>query len=317
MDYLESLKTFVAIAEAGSLVGGARQRGLSAPTVTRALAALEEHLGVQLIVRSTRAFRLTDVGAEFLGDARNVLSALEHAEATVTGRRARPEGLLSVTAPELFGQRHVAPLLFEFLEAHPGLRAKAFFSNRIVNLIDEGFDVGLRIGPLPDSRLTAIPLGNLRVLWVAAPAYLARVGAPRAPDDLVDHPMIGLSIEGQEQIVWERRGKRRKAIAATERLVVNENSVKIAAAVAGLGVARALSYQVDDELRDGRLRVLLPKHEPRPVPVHLVYPEGRAASANIREFLRYAAPRLRAMPLLNGRAARAPKARGGPRPSTR
>ncbi|MCA9646208.1 MAG: LysR family transcriptional regulator [Polyangiaceae bacterium] len=301
MDYLEGLRTFVAIAEAGSFVGGARQRGLSAPSVTRSLAALEGHLGVQLIVRSTRAFRLTEVGAAFLVDARRVLSALEHAEATVSGRRVRPEGLLSITAPELFGQRHIAPLVFEFLELHPQLRAKAFFSNRIVNLIDEGFDVGLRIGHLPDSRLTAVPLGKLSVVWVASPAYLARTRAPRQAEDLAAHPMIGLSIEGQEQIVWERRGKRRSSVALSERLLVNENSVKIAAAVAGLGVTRALAYQVADEVRDGRLRVLLTAGEPRAVPVHLVYPEGRAAAANVREFLSFATPRLRAIPLLDGK----------------
>ncbi len=302
MDYLESLRTFVEIADAGSLVGGARRRRHSAPTVTRALAGLEAHLGAKLVVRTTRALRLTEAGEQFLADTRRVLAALENAEATVAGRRARPEGLLSITAPELFGERHIAPLLFEFLDAHPHVRARVFFSNRVANLIDEGFDVALRIGPLPDSGLSAVLVGALRVVLVASPAYLARRRAPRTPDDLATHYAIGLSIEGQEHVTWGRRGARRKAVAASERLIVNTNAVKVAAAVAGQGIARALAYQVDAEVRDGRLRVLLAAHEPPPLPVHLVHPEGRAASAKVREFLHFAVPRLRAMPLLRGKA---------------
>lgn len=302
MDYLESLKTFVAIADAGSLVGGARRRRLSAPTVTRTLAALESHLGARLVLRTTRSLRLTEVGEAYLLDARRVLVAVETAEATVTGKRARPEGRLSVTAPELFGERHVAPLLFEFLDAHPLVSAQVLLTNRLVSLVDEGIDVALRIGSLPDSGLTSVPLGRMRAMWVASPAYLAGAGTPLTPADLESHRTIGLSIEGHEQVGWERRGTPRKKGGARERLVVNKNSVKVAAAVAGQGIARALAYQVEDEVRDGRLRVVLSSHEPAPVPVHLVYPEGRAASAKVRELLRFLTPRLRALTVLQDRA---------------
>lgn len=304
MNLLDHLRTFVAIADAGSLVGGARRRHVSAPTATRALSGLEAHLGVRLVVRTTRALRLTEVGEAYLAQARRVLASVDDAEAVVTGRRARPEGLLSVTAPELFGERYVAPLLFEYLDAHAHVTARAFFSNRLVNLVDEGFDVALRIGPLPDSALSAIPLGAMRIVWVAAPSYLARAGTPQAPGELAGHAQIGLTIEGQEQVGWERdarRGRRRGARPPAPRLVVNKNSVKVAAAVAGQGIARALAYQVDQEVRDGRLRVVLARHEPAPVPVHLVHPEGRAASTKVRRFLELAAPRLRALALLRGK----------------
>lgn len=300
MDYLDSLRLYTAIADAGTLVGGARRRRLSAPTATRALAGLEQRLGARLIIRTTRTLRFTEVGEAFLADARRVLTALDDAEAAVTGRRAHPEGLLSLTAPELFGERHIAPLLFEYLDAHPDVRARAFFSNRVVSLIDEGFDVALRIGPLPSSGLSAIPLGALRVVWVASPTYLERQRTPRAPDELAGHHLITLSIEGQEHVAWDRRAGRR-APQTVERLVVNTNAVKVAAAVAGHGIARALAYQVADEVGDGRLRVVMAPHEPPPVPVHLVHPEGRATSAKVREFLRFATPRLRAMPLLQGK----------------
>ncbi|MBS2017075.1 MAG: LysR family transcriptional regulator [Deltaproteobacteria bacterium] len=299
MNLVENLKTFVAIADAGSLVGGARRRRVSAPTATRALATLEEHLRARLVVRTTRALRLTDVGEAYLAQARRVLAAVEDAEAMVTGRRARPEGLLSLTAPELFGERYIAPILFEFLDAQPLVTARAIFSNRVVNLVDEGFDVALRIGPLPDSALTAIPLGTMRIVWVASPSYLDRVRAPRSVRDLDAHAFVSLTIEGQEQITWERR-RRAERRRPRERLVVNKNSVKVAAAVAGQGIARALAYQVAGEVEDGRLQVVLARHEPPPVPVHLVHPEGRAASAQVREFLAFAAPRLRSLPLLRG-----------------
>jgi DNA-binding transcriptional LysR family regulator len=300
MDYIQCLRTFVAIADAGTLAGGARNRGVSAPAVTRTLATLERHLGARLIVRTTRSLQLTEVGEQFLAEARRVLAALEAAEAVVTGQRTRPEGLLSVTAPELFGERYIAPLLFGFLDLHPQVRARTFFSNRIVNLIDEGFDLALRIADLPDSGLTAVPVGSLRVVTVAAPSYLARHGAPRSPSDLPSHAVIGVTIEGQEQIGWGFKHKRR-GVVYNERLLANTNAVKIAAAVAGLGIARALAYQVTDEIRDGRLQILLPTYEPPPVPVHIVYPAGRAASAKVREFVKFAAARLEKIPVLQGK----------------
>lgn len=309
MDYLDSLRTFVAIADAGSLIGGARRRRVSAPTATRALASLEARLGAKLITRTTRSLRLTEAGQQFLAETRPALAALDAAEAGVTGRRARPEGLLSVTAPELFGERYIAPLVFEFLDAHPQVSVRALFGNRLVHLVDEGFDVALRIGRLPDSGMIAVPVGSMRVLLVAAPSYLARKGVPRAPSDLREHMAVALSIEGQEHIARDpldrRRAKRNDS--AVERLVVNTNSVKVAAAVAGQGIARALAYQVDREVRDGSLRILLSAHEPPAVPVHLIYPEGRASSAKVREFLALAVPRLRAMPLLAGKGLTAPR----------
>lgn len=300
MDYLRELETFVAIADAKSLIGAARQQRLSAPAVTRALTSLEARLGVRLVLRTTRSLALTEAGERFLSEVRPLLSALEAAEASASGRQLRAEGLLSVTAPELFGDRHVAPLLFEFLEQHPRVTTRALFSNRVVHLIEEGFDVAVRIASLPDSTLTAMLLGAMRVVLVASPAYLERRGTPLSPKDLGGHHAIGLSIEGQGHTSWDFDGRQRRSVAVEERLVVNSNAVKVAAAVAGLGVARALAYQVADEVRDGRLRVLLAPHEPAPVPVYLVYPEGRAATAKVRRFLDLASERLRALPVLQG-----------------
>lgn len=309
MDHLHSLRTFVAVAEAGSFVRGALQREVSAAAATRAVAALEKRLGTVLLQRTTRSLRLTEPGEGFLADCRRILGELDAAEAAVTGARREPQGRLAVTAPALFGSRHVAPLVFGYLQAHPLVQARVFFTDRVVHLIDEGFDVALRIASLPDSGLTAVPVGTMRSVVVASPAYLKRHGVPRTPADLRQHLGIGFTIEGQERMNWRFGRRQRTAAEPRQRLVVNANDVKIAAAVAGHGLARAMAYQVSDEVRDGRLRVVLEAHEVAPVPVHLVYPAGRAASAAVRAFVRFAAERLRALPVLNGRGLEPPRQR--------
>jgi DNA-binding transcriptional LysR family regulator len=178
----------------------------------------------------------------------------------------------------------------------------------LVHLVDEGFDVALRIAVLPDSGLTAVPVGRMRSVVVASPAYLRRHGVPLEPAHLKQHRAIGFTIEDQDRTGW-RFGRSPSSVAPQERLVVNANDVKVAAAVAGQGLARALAYQVSDEVRDGRLRVVLAEHEPPPVPVHLVYPAGRGAAAKVREFVAFAAPRLRALPVLQGLGLEAPRRR--------
>jgi DNA-binding transcriptional LysR family regulator len=305
-DHLQRLRTFVAVAESGSLAGGARARSISPPAATRAVAALERHLGALLLQRTTRSLRLTEAGEVFLADCRRILAELEAAEAAVTGARHEPRGTLSVTAPALFGSRHIAPLIFEFLDRHPAVQARVLFTNRVVHLVDEGFDVALRIAQLPDSGLTAVSVGRMRSVVVASPAYLKAHGVPRRLPDLRAHRAIGFTIEGQERTGWTF-GRGRAPSGPEERLVVNANDVKVAAAVAGQGLARAFAYQVSDEVRDGRLRIVLRDHEPPPVPVHLVYPAGRAAAAKVREFVRFAAERLRLLPVLRGLGLEAPR----------
>lgn len=313
MDQLERLRTFIAVADAGGFARAARQRGSSPAAVTRAVAALEQRLGTPLLHRTTRSLRLTEAGESFLADCRRILGELEVAEAAVSGLRDEPRGVLSVTAPAMFGRRHLAPLLLDFLGQHPALTARAFFADRVVHLIDEGYDVALRIAPLPDSGLTALPVGSLRRVVAAAPAYLARRGVPRTPADLAGHQAIGFSFDGQAPAPWTfcapgGAALREATASPQERLVVNANDVKIAAACAGHGLVRALAYQVADEVRDGRLRIVLADHEPPPVPVHLVYPAGRMAAAKVRSFVRYAAERLRQEPVLQGRGLAPPAA---------
>jgi len=305
VDHLQRLRIFVAVADSGGFTRVARARSISAPTVTRAVTSLERHLGVLLIQRSTRSLRLTEEGEAFLGDCRRVLADLDAAEATLTNARQELRGTLAISAPAWFGSRYVAPLLFEFLDRHPQLQARALFTNRLVHLIDEGFDVALRIASLPDSRLTAVQVGHMRLVVVASPQYLKRHGVPRQPAEIGQHHAVGFHTEGHDRNSWVFKTKRSRG-TPQERLVVNANEVAVAAAVAGHGLVRALAYQVCDEVRDGRLRVVMQQHEPPLVPVHLVYPAGRAAAAKVRGFVNFAAERLRQLPVLQGRGLETP-----------
>lgn len=297
MDHLDSLKVFVAVADAQGLAGAARRLGLSAPAVTRALAALEQRLGAQLLQRSTRSVRLTEIGERFLGDCRRILADLNEAEASAGGAHAAPQGELAITASALFGRLHVAPIALDFLALHPQVTIRGVFVDRVVHLMDEGFDLAVRIAHLPDSGLTAVRVGSMRRVIVAAPAYLADRGRPASPAELSAHDAIGFSQTGGVVPPWSFTGTH-DAAQPRIRLVTNAGEVAIDAAVRGRGLARALHYQVDADVRAGRLQIVLAEFEPEPLPVHLVHLAGRMAPAKLRAFIDFAVERLRAEPVL-------------------
>lgn len=299
MDHLDTLRCFVAVADAGGFALAARRLGRSAAAVTRAIAALEFRLGALLLQRTTRTVRLTEAGERFLHDCRSILNDLHEAERAASGIQAEAQGLLSITAPQMFGMEHVAPIVLDFLQAQPRVQVRTLFVNRIVHLLDEGMDVAIRIAHLPDSGLTAIQVGALRRLVVASPAYLARHGEPRHPGDLGNHRAIGFSSDAGAVSPWRFKGG-----AAAQPQVVwasNSNEVDVAAAEAGLGLTRCLAYQAAASLRAGRLRIVLAEHELPPVPVHIVYPAGRRAPAKVRAFVKFARERLARVPVLQGR----------------
>ena len=304
MANLEHLRIFIAVADAAGFAPAARQLQLSPPAVTRAIAALEQNLGARLLHRSTRLVRLTEVGQRFLGDARRILAELEEAEASARGAHTEPQGELALTAPVMFGRLHVAPLLTDFLVQHPKVTARVLFIDRVVHLLEEGFDVALRIARLPDSNFTAMPVGSVRRVVVASPAYLAQHGTPQVPADLPAHRAIGFGAPNGGPVRWTfcPPGSTDLLDGAQPRigLMVNAVDVGIDAAVAGHGLVRVLSYQVGEYLADGRLVRVLADHEPPPVPVQLVYPEGRHAAAKVRAFVDFAARRLRNEPALRG-----------------
>lgn len=300
MDQLHLMTTFTAVADAGNLAGAARKLGLSAPAVTRAVAELEHRLGVRLLTRTTRVVRLTDAGSRYLDECRRILPEVEAAAALARGAAAEPQGLLMLTAPVLFGQLHVMPLVTEFLGLYPRVRAHCWLVDRVVHLVDEGMDVGVRIGELPDSSLQAIRVGQVRRVVCAAPAYLARCCQPEAPQDLAQHTVISASAV-TASADWrfpDPQGGAEIRVRVEPRLVCTTNDAALGAAVAGFGITRLLSYQVDEHLRSGRLQPVLQGFEPAPLPVHLVHHEGRRATAKTRAFLDLAIERMRTNPAL-------------------
>jgi DNA-binding transcriptional LysR family regulator len=293
MDRLESMRAFVAVADAASFAGAARLLGQSPPAVTRAVAALEERIGARLLHRTTRSVRLTDAGARYLVDAKRILAEVEEAEASASGAHTAPRGQLGLTAPVMFGRMYVAPLLLDFLARYPAVTARMMLADRLVDLMEEGLEVAVRIAHLEDSSLTAVRVGEVRRVICASPAFLAKHGRPRAPAD-VAHASIITFATGPvaEPWVFAKDGVVERMLPDA-RFSANSNDVTIAAAVAGAGFVRSLSYQVAPEIRAGTLEIVLAEYEEPPLPVHIVHIAGRRASARLRAFVDFAAERLR------------------------
>jgi DNA-binding transcriptional LysR family regulator len=295
MDRLDELAIFVRIVEEGSLARAAARLRRSPPAVTRALATLEDRIGARLIDRTTRRLAPTEAGRALYDKARSLMADYE--AATAGAGEGPVRGLLRITAPVQFGRRHVAPVVARFLDAHAGVEIELLLNDRNIDLIDEGVDVALRIGPLADSMLSARLVGHVRRQWVASPAYLKRRGTPRTPADLVRHEAILGVARGAAE--WRFAGVR-TAPRLMGRLRVDDVETRLRAARDGRGVAQLLSYQVADELASGRLVRLLQAWEGPPLPVHLVT-KGRAHRApKIDAFLDFAARRLRTLPVLAG-----------------
>lgn len=293
MDRLHLIRVFLAVADAGSFAGAARKVGLSPPAVTRAINALERSLGVRLLARTTRVVRVTEAGARYAEDCRRILAELADAGESARGAQGEPRGHLVVTAPVLFGALYVVPVLTEYLQTHSGVTASGLFLDRVINLVEEGVDVAVRIAELPDSPLQAVRVGQVRRVICASPAYLAKHGMPGTPDNLREHWLIspgGVLPSGEWRL---KRAGAESTVRVEPRLVTTTNDAALAAAVGGLGITRLLSYQVAEPVRDGRLSLLLQDYEPEPVPVHVVHREGRHGSRKVRAFLDLAIDRLR------------------------
>jgi DNA-binding transcriptional LysR family regulator len=264
----------------------------SLPSVVRTLAALEQALGVRLLNRTTRRLSLTDEGREYYERSKRVLADVDEAEAALSERRAAPRGRLRVTAPVMFGRLRVAPVVAEFLVRHPAIQIELLLVDRVVDLVEEGIDVGVRIAQLPESSLIAIPVGETRRVICASPAYLKLAGMPQTPRDLADHRCIASSALGPTH-EWTFGGSTRQRVAVRPMLITNQIDTALDACVRGLGCVQALCYQVQAALDSRKLKRLLAAFEPAPSPIQLVYPHARLLSANVRAFVDFAVPRLR------------------------
>ncbi|MFA9475957.1 MAG: LysR substrate-binding domain-containing protein [Filomicrobium sp.] len=293
MDRFNELKVFVSVAENGSFAKAAARLRSSPPAVTRTVAALEQRVGVQLFNRTTRMVSMTEAGRRFLEHARRILTDLDVAESELAGESTMPSGHLTITSPVTMGRMMLPSIVTDFLHAHPHVTAKVLLFDRITNLIEEGIDVGLRVGQLPDSSLIARQVGEVRRILVASPAYLSKHGRPKDPTDLKRHSMIAFTglLPSREWVFGEAKTARR--ITLKPRFEINDAAAAIAAAEGGGGITIALSYMVARQIGERRLQQVLGSFAPSAVPVQLVYPESRLVAPKVRAFVDYAAPKLR------------------------
>lgn len=287
------MRLFVSVGEAGSLSAAARRLRTPLPTLSRKLAQLEAHLGVRLVTRTTRRFVLTEAGVRYLEACRRLLAEVDEAERLAAGEYDAPRGRLLVTAPIVFGRLHVLPIALEFLKTYPEVDLRLSLVDRIVDLVEENLDVGVRIGVLPDSSLIATRVGAVKLIACATPDYLKANGTPRAPSDLARLPCVGSTNLAPPDHWTFHDGSQPIDVAIRARLTVTTAEAALDAAIAGLGITRLLSYQAAEAIRARKLTRILRNFEPPELPVHLVHSEARLVPPKLRVFLDFAAPRLR------------------------
>ncbi|MBB3241025.1 DNA-binding transcriptional LysR family regulator [Pseudomonas sp. Tn43] len=300
MDRFQEMQVFATVAQEQGFSTAARRLGMSAASVTRAVAALEKRIGTQLLTRTTRSVHLSEAGQRYLEDCRRILTEVQEAEDSAAGSHAQPRGQLTITAPVLFGDLFVTPLMVGYLSQFPEVSINALLVDRVVSMVEEGIDVAVRIGELPDSNQHAIRVGEVRRVICASPGFLGDHGRPRHPADLSAGPIIATSSIGQHRSWPFIDAGEPISIRLEPRLVVTANQAAITAAAMGLGLTRVLSYQVASKVAAGELEIVLADFELPPLPIHVVYQGGRKAPARVRSFVDFAVNVLREHPALLG-----------------
>jgi DNA-binding transcriptional LysR family regulator len=285
MDRLEAMQAFVTVADLKGFAAAARKLRLSPSAVTRLIASLEDRIGARLLQRTTRQVALTDAGTRYLERARRILADVEEAEIAAEGERARPTGRLVISAPVGFGRLHVSSVVTAYLKRHRDVSAELRLEDRVINLVEEGVDLAVRIGQLPDSSLVARHVGDMRRIMVASPGYLKSRGEPKRPQDIAAHDAIQSgSTPGQAEWRFVEGGNEVR-MDYLPRLVTNTADAAIRYAEAGGGLTRVLAYQAAEALKRGRLKIVLAKFEQPVLPIHIVYPTSRLLSAKVRAFI--------------------------------
>lgn len=296
MDRFFELQVFIAVAETEGFASGARKLGISPPVATRAIAELETRIGIKLLTRSTRYVRATDAGKRYLEDAKRIMNELNEADEAAAGVNGEPSGHLAITAPVLFGKMFVLPGIIDYLNLYPKMEVNALFLDRVVNLLEEGLDVGIRIGELADSSMRAIHVGNVRRVVCAAPDYLTRAGTPQTPQDLINHTIItanGLNAASD----WKFSNN--LTVRLKPRLSFATNDAAMEAAISGFGITRLLSYQTAPSVANGSLKIILDEYQNKSIPINVIHREGRYAPAKVRSFVDLIVDRLQADKMLN------------------
>ena len=297
MDRLHAMETFVQIVDKGSLTAAADALDTSLPSVVRVLASLERHLQVRLLNRTTRRMHLTDEGARFLERCRAILSQVREAEAALGSRGGEPQGKLAITAPVVFGRRYITPIVNAFVRRYPKVNIDLLLVDRFTNLVEEGLDVAVRVGELPDSSLVAVPVGQARRVICASPDYLRRQGKPRVPQDVAAHRCVRFTgVAPRDE--WDfRMGRREVAIPITSVISCNQIDSALQACIDGLGLGMFFSYQVASHRKAGELKYVLEKFEAEPRPIQVIFPHSKLLSAKVRTFVDECVAQLRSVRL--------------------
>ena len=288
MDRLKQIESFVVVAARGSLTAAAGAEGVAPAVIGRRIDALEERLGVKLLLRTTRRISLTHEGSAFLEDCQRILTDIGNAEASVSAGGVKASGFLRVTAPAGFGRRHVAPLMPGFLARHPDVNLSLNLSDRVVDIAREGVDVAVRVGDLPDSSLVSVRLADNRRLCVAAPAYLQRAGVPHSPADLARHECLTLSSEASQTRGWAFLVDGQVThLRPSGRLDCSDGQVLHDWCVQGLGIAWRSTWEVEDDVAQGRLAVVLQDHAAPPNGIYAVVPQRKHLPLRVRLWIDY------------------------------
>jgi DNA-binding transcriptional LysR family regulator len=285
MDRIDAMQAFVAVADLQGFAPAARKLGLSPSGVTRLIAALEDRLGARLLRRTTRSVALTEAGARYLERAKRILADVEEAEGSVQDERSRPSGKLVVSAPIGFGRLHVSPIMSEYLKRYPEVSGDLRLSDRMVNLVEDGVDLAVRIGHLADSSLVARHVGEMRRMVVASSGYLKARGEPKTPEAIASHQTIQFGATTASPDWRFVEDGREVRVTSTPRFATNSADAAIQYAEQGGGLTRVLAYQAAAAIKGGRLKIVLAKFEPPALPIHIVYPTSRLLSAKVRTFI--------------------------------
>ena len=293
MDRLEAMSIVLAVAQAGSLSAAARLQKSPLATVSRKVSELEAHLRTKLFNRSSRALVPTEAGRSYIAASKRILADVAEAERAASGEYTTARGDLSVSAPVALGRLHLQPILAEFLSAFPDVDVQLTLQDRAVNLLEEHFDVALRLGALADSSLIAVRVGEIYRVVCATPAYLKSRGTPKSPDDLSDHDCISYP-PIQSPTMWRlKRDQTEYVVPVRSRLIVSNLESACDAARAGVGITQAFSYHVTESIKSGELVPILEDFQPPPLPVSFVYSPNRFMPVKLRAFLDYALPPLK------------------------
>jgi DNA-binding transcriptional LysR family regulator len=290
MDRLNAMQVLLAVVDEGSLSAGSRKLNAPLPSVSRKVAELERHLGTRLLIRTSRNVQLTDAGRDYVEASRQIMAQIEDAELRASGEYEAPRGELRITVPDEFGRRMVLPLAYEFLCEHPEITLDILTTNSFIDLVEERIDVGMRIGPLPDSALYSACIGTVRVLTCASPEYLERKGRPDTPADLTAHDAIHLGNFGR---AWLSTSSMPAETVPARRVHANDATAACDAAVWGLGIIRLPNFIVNDHLRSGALVEILEDYPADPMPVHIIYMKQGLLPLKVRAFIDWMTPKLR------------------------